>query len=96
LEENPTNEKKLLKAVKEFRSSIEVNQSFIPNYSARYRHKETISTAFVESTVNYVVSKRFVVVSRHEIRGAIRAKGSSVEASAPGLFHSPNKAPARR
>jgi hypothetical protein len=36
------------------------NQAFIPNYSDRYRHGETISTAFVESTVNYVVSKRFV------------------------------------
>lgn len=36
------------------------NQSFIPNYGDRYRHDETISAAFVESTVNYVVSKRFV------------------------------------
>ncbi len=25
-----------------------------------YRHNETISTGFVESTVNYVISKRFV------------------------------------
>jgi hypothetical protein len=60
LEENPVNKKKLLKAVKEFRSYIEVNQAFIPNYGDRYRHDETISTAFVESTVNFVVSKRFV------------------------------------
>jgi hypothetical protein len=60
LEENPANKKKLLKAVKEFRSYIEANQAFIPNYGDRYRHDETISTAFVESTVNYVVSKRFV------------------------------------
>jgi hypothetical protein len=60
LEENPANKKKLLKAVKEFRSYIEANQAFIPNYGDRYQHDETISTAFVESTVNYVVSKRFV------------------------------------
>jgi len=60
LEENPANKKKLLKAVKEFRSYIEANLAFIPNYSDRYRHDETITTAFVESTVNYVVSKRFV------------------------------------
>lgn len=60
LEENPANKKKLLKAVKEFRSYIEANQAFIPNYGDRYRHDETITTAFVESTVNYVVSKRFV------------------------------------
>ena len=32
----------------------------IPNYGDRYRHNETISTAFVESTVNYAISKRFV------------------------------------
>jgi hypothetical protein len=29
-------------------------------YGDRYRHGETISTAFVESTVNHVVSKRMV------------------------------------
>jgi len=60
LEENPANKKKLLKAVKEFRSYIEANQAFIPNFGDRYRHDETITTAFVESTVNYLVSKRFV------------------------------------
>jgi hypothetical protein len=60
LEENPANKKKLLKAVKEFRSYIEANQAFIPNIGDRYRHGDTITTAFVESTVNYVVSKRFV------------------------------------
>jgi hypothetical protein len=60
LEENPANKKKLEKAVREFRTYIGANQAFIPNYGSRYRHDETISTAFVESTVNYVVSKRFV------------------------------------
>ena len=60
LEENPANKKKLRKAVKELHSYILANQAFIPNYGDRYRHNETISTAFVESTVNYVVSKRFV------------------------------------
>jgi len=60
LEENLANKKKLEKAVREFHSYIEANQAFIPNYGDRYRHDETISTAFVESTVNYVVSKRFV------------------------------------
>jgi hypothetical protein len=60
IEENPLNKRKLLKAVHEFGSYIDANQDFIPNYGDRYRHDETISTAFVESTVNYVVSKRFV------------------------------------
>ena len=51
---------KLTKAVREFRGYIEVNRPFIPNYGERYRYGETISTAFVESTVNEVVSKRMV------------------------------------
>src|SRR5215813_12406570 len=59
-EESSEKQKKLLKAVKEFDRYISVNQSSIPNYGDRYRHGETISMAFVESTVNYVVSKRMV------------------------------------
>ena len=35
-------------------------QDFIPNFGERYRQGETISTAFVESTINQVVSRRFV------------------------------------
>jgi len=37
---------------------IDRNRAFIPNYGERYRSGERISTGFVESTVNYVVSKR--------------------------------------
>ena len=39
---------------------IRNNRTFIPNFGERYRHGETISTAFVESTINQVVSRRFV------------------------------------
>ena len=52
--------KSLNKALKEFISYIKCNANFIPNYGERYRHGEVISTAFVESTVNHVISKRFV------------------------------------
>jgi hypothetical protein len=52
--------KKLRKAVHEFQGYIAVNTPFIPSYGDRYRHGETISTAFVESTVNQVVSRRMV------------------------------------
>jgi len=48
--------RKLLKAVEEFSTYIERNGGFIPNYGERYRNGERISTGFVESTVNYVVS----------------------------------------
>jgi hypothetical protein len=51
--------RKLLKAVKEFYTYIERNHAFIPNYGERYRYGERISTGFVESTVNQVISKRF-------------------------------------
>ena len=51
--------RKLLKAVEEFHTYIANNKSFIPNYGERYRHGERISTGFVESTVNQVISKRF-------------------------------------
>lgn len=38
----------------------EVKKLVTTNYGERYRNDERISTGFVESTVNYVVSKRMV------------------------------------
>jgi hypothetical protein len=60
LEEKRQEQRKLLKAVREFGTYITANRPFIPNYGDRYRHGETISTAFVESAINQVLSKRFV------------------------------------
>ena len=51
---------KLWTWAKEFYDYIESNQNFIPNYGDRYRYGEVISTSFVESTVNEVISKRMV------------------------------------
>ena len=51
---------KLLKQLDEFNGYIQNNREFIPNYGERYRNGERISTGFVESTVNQVVSKRMV------------------------------------
>jgi hypothetical protein len=59
-------QRKLLKAVSEFGGYIGANADSIPNYGERYRAGETISTAFVESTVNQVVSKR--MVKRQQMR----------------------------
>jgi len=50
----------LKNAVQKFRAYLENNRRFLPNYGRRYRRGERISTAFVESTVNSVLSKRFV------------------------------------
>jgi hypothetical protein len=51
--------RKLFKAVEEFHTYIDRNRAFIPNYGERYRYGERISTGFVESTVNQVISRRF-------------------------------------
>ena len=51
---------KLGKAIGEFHHYISANRNFIPNYGERYRYGEKVSTAFVESTVNEVISKRMV------------------------------------
>ena len=52
--------KKLENALGEFHTYIVQNKAFIPNYRDRYYYGEAISTGFVESTVNQVVSKRMV------------------------------------
>ena len=44
----------------EFLTYIRNNSEYIPNFGERYRNGETVSTAFVESTIHQVVSKRFV------------------------------------
>ncbi|MBV9162477.1 MAG: ISKra4 family transposase, partial [Pseudonocardiales bacterium] len=51
---------KLLKAVREFDSYLRTNAARIPNYGERRRAGEAISTAFTESAVNQVISKRIV------------------------------------
>jgi hypothetical protein len=57
VEEPHVAQAKLLKAVREFDSYLRANAERIPNYGERRRAGEAISTAFVESTVNQVVSK---------------------------------------
>jgi hypothetical protein len=60
IENGSPEHRKLLKAVRAFEGYIIANRTIIPNYGERYRHGKIISTAFVESAVNQVVSKRFV------------------------------------
>ncbi len=59
LEDRYPKGKKLAQALREFWTYIENNGRLIPNYGERWRHGEAISTAFVESSVNAVVNKRF-------------------------------------
>ena len=64
--------KKVADNLSEFETYIRNNREFIPNFGERRRQKETISTAFVESTVNQVVSRRFVKKQQMQwtLRGA--------------------------
>jgi len=60
LDEAVTASRKRTKALTEFHSYITANERCIPNYGERHRYGEVISTAFVESTVKKVISKRMV------------------------------------
>ena len=52
--------RKIEKYVAEMIGYIGKNKSYMVNYGERYRAGKRISTGFVESTVNQVISKRFV------------------------------------
>ena len=54
------NQIKVWKWVDEFHTYIGSNRQYIPNYAEKYRYGEIISSSFVESTVNEVISKRMV------------------------------------
>ena len=51
---------KLWSHLEEFETYISNNGKYIANYGDRYHNGERISSSFVESTVNQVISKRFV------------------------------------
>jgi hypothetical protein len=51
---------KLLRTIREFGNYITANQAHIPDYGDRHRNSERISSAFAESAVNQLVSRRMV------------------------------------
>ena len=59
-EEASAEARKLARTLHEFDHYIRTNQSSIPNYGDRYRNGEAISSAIAESSVNQIISKRFV------------------------------------
>jgi hypothetical protein len=58
----------------EFETYIRNHREFIPNFGERYRQGETIRTAFVESTIQQVVSRRFV--KKQQMAWALRGTGT--------------------
>lgn len=71
----------IAKGVREFGRYIAANKPFTPDHGSRYRSGETISTAFVESTVNQVVSKRFAKKGADALHGTWRTRAFSDEVS---------------
>jgi hypothetical protein len=53
------NLRKFRTAVREYQVYIASNEASLVNYGERYRSGERISSAFVEATVNAMISKRF-------------------------------------
>ena len=51
---------KLLRTIREFGDYIAANPAYIPDYGDRHRNGERISSAFAESAVNQLVSRRMV------------------------------------
>jgi hypothetical protein len=64
--------RKVADGLSAFETYINNNREFIPNFGERRQQGETISTAFVESTINQVVSRRFVKKQQMQwtLRGA--------------------------
>lgn len=54
------NKKSFSKHIDEMYTYIENNHMMIPNYGEMYRYGESISSSFVESTINEVIAKRMV------------------------------------
>jgi hypothetical protein len=60
VEEKTSGQRKPTTFVREFTGYIDGNRAFIPKRRGSSGKGETISAAFTESTVNRVISKRFV------------------------------------
>jgi hypothetical protein len=58
IEARSNSAKKVADGLGEFETYICNNREFIPNFGERQRQGESISTAFVESAINQVVSIR--------------------------------------
>jgi hypothetical protein len=52
--------RKLARTLKELYDYLDTNRDLIPDYGDRRRHGESISSSIAESTVDQVISRRFV------------------------------------
>lgn len=70
--------KKVADGLSELETYIDNNRELVPNFGERYRQGETISTAFVESTINQVVSSAL----RQEATNELDAERSALVVAA--------------
>ncbi|QRM35173.1 hypothetical protein JO965_40020 (plasmid) [Microvirga sp. VF16] len=69
--------------MRDFQIYTTSNETSLINYGERYRSGERISSAFVEATLNAVVSKRFA--KKQQMSGADAARTCSCRRG-PGLW----------
>jgi hypothetical protein len=63
--------RKLARTLNELYDYVESNRDLIPDYDDRRRHGEAISSSIAESTVNQVISRRFV--KKQQVRWQLEA-----------------------
>ena len=83
--------KRLVKATAGLATYIANNAAAIVNYSERWHNGERISTAFVESTVNRVVSQRFAKKQQMQWSKAgahrlLQTRTKTLDGTLPDLF----------
>ena len=83
--------KRLVKAAAGLATYIANNAAAIVNYSRRWDNGERISTAFVESTVNLVISRRFAKKQQMQWskKGAhrlLQTRTKTLDGTLPDLF----------
>jgi len=73
----------------EFATYIRNNIGSIPNYGERWRNGEVISTSFVESTVNVLISRRFCKKQQMQWQGAhllVQTRAQTLDGTLRGRF----------
>ena len=83
--------KALQKAAPEFETYIANNNGMTPNYAERRRYGERVSTGFVESTVNTIVSKRQKMRwSKHGALLMLQTRSRTLDGALRGRFEQKN------
>jgi hypothetical protein len=91
LESDYPNRERFAKTAAEFAPHIRNNIGSIPNYGERRRNGELISTSFIESTVNVLISKHFCKKQQMQwtLKGAhrlLQTRAQTLDGTLRGTF----------